>query len=96
MIRSVGVGGSSVNNQMPRRAQEAPQTPFPKIDGLERKPQPLPQVEEQPKKMMVGGKVMKHIRSIFEEVGNVVRKNADGDSLEVSKKAISMAKEMYK
>ena len=96
MIRSVGVGGSSVNNQMPRRTQEAPQVPFPKIDGLERKPQAQPQVEEQPKKLLAGGKVMKHLRSIFEEVGNVVRKNADGDSLEVSKKAITMAKELYK
>lgn len=96
MIRSVGVGGSGVSNQMPRRTQEAPQTPFPKIDGLERKPGAQVQVEEQPKKMMVGGKVMKHLRSIFEEIGNVVRKNADGDSLEVSKKAISMAKELYK
>lgn len=96
MIRSVGVGGSSVNNQMPRRTQETPQTPFPKIDGLERKPQTEPRVEEQPKKLMVGGKVVQHIRSIFDEIGNVVRKNADGDSLEVSKKAISMAKELYK
>lgn len=95
MIRSVGVGGSNVNNQMPRRTQETPQTPFPKIDGLERKPQAQSQVEEKPKKMMVGGKVMQHIRSIFDEVGNVVRKNADGDSLEVSKRAITMAKEMY-
>lgn len=89
MIRSVGVGGSNVNNQSPRRPQQVPQSPFPDISGLniDKKTEAKTQ---QP--VMVGVKPAPHVQSIFDEENGVVRLNADGDRLEVSKKAISLAK----
>lgn len=96
MIRSVGVGGSNVSNQLPRRTKEVPNTPFPNLSGLKNdKIQQVEATQPEVKKMMVGGKVAPHLRSIFEEVGNVMRKNADGDRLEVSKKAILLAKDLF-
>lgn len=96
MIRSVGVGGSNVSNQLPRRTKEVPNTPFPNLSGLENKQTQQVEVQQpEVKKMMVGGKVAPHLRSIFDEEGNVLRKNADGDCLEVSKRAISLAKDFF-
>ena len=91
MIRSVGVGGSSVNNQPPRRPQQAPQTPFPDISGLgDERTSGAAKAQQS---VMVGVKPAPHIKSIFDEENGVIRLNADGDRLEVSKKAISLAKE---
>lgn len=42
---------------------------------------------------MVGVKPAPHLQSVFDEENGVIRLNADGDRLEVSKKAISLAKE---
>ena len=42
---------------------------------------------------MVGVKLAPHLQSIFDEENGVIRLNADGDRLEVSKRAISLAKE---
>ena len=91
MIRSVGVGGSSVSNQSPRRSQQAPQTPFPDISGLGDAKSSASTKAQQP--LMVGVKPAPHLQSIFDEENGVVRLNADGDRLEVSKRAISLAKE---
>ena len=91
MIRSVGVGGSSVSNQPPRRPQKAPQTPFPDISGLGDAKSSASAKAQQP--FMVGVKLAPHLQSIFDEENGVIRLNADGDRLEVSKKAISLAKE---
>ena len=91
MIRSVGVGGSSVSNQPPRRPQQASQTPFPDITGLG-DDKSAATAKAQPS-IMVGVKPAPHLQSIFEEENGVIRLNADGDRLEVSKKAISLAKE---
>ena len=91
MIRSVGVGSSSVSNQQPRRPQQAPQTPFPDISGLGDAKSSASAQTKQP--IMVGVKPAPHLQSIFEEENGVIRLNADGDRLEVSKKAISLAKE---
>ena len=91
MIRSVGVGGSSVSNQPPRRPQQAPQTPFPDLAGLGDDKSAATAKAQQ--SIMVGVKLAPHLQSIFEEENGVIRLNADGDRLEVSKKAISLAKE---
>lgn len=91
MIRSVGVGGSSVSNQPPRRPQQALQTPFPDISGLGDAKSSASAKAQQP--IMVGVKPAPHVQSIFDEENGVIRLNADGDRLEVSKKAISLAKE---
>ena len=91
MIRSVGVGGSSVSNQPSRRPQQAPQTPFPDISGLGDERASAAAKAQQ--SVMVGVKPAPHIKSIFDEENGVIRLNADGDRLEVSKKAISLAKE---
>ena len=91
MIRSVGVGGSSVNNQPPRRSQQVPQTPFPDILGLGDENSTASAKAQQP--VMVGVKLAPHLQSIFDEENGVIRLNADGDRLEVSKRAISLAKE---
>ena len=91
MIRSVGVGGSSVSNQPPRRSQKTPQTPFPDISGLGDAKSSSSAKAQQP--VMVGVKLAPHLKSIFDEENGVIRLNADGDRLEVSKKAISLAKE---
>lgn len=91
MIRSVGVGGSNVNNQAPRRPQQTPQTPFPDISGLNLDKKSTASAKGQ-QPMMVGVKPAPHLKSIFDEDNGVVRQNADGDRLEVSKKAILMAK----
>ena len=42
---------------------------------------------------MVGVKAKAELKSIFDEENGVVKLNADGDRLDVSKRAISMAKE---
>ena len=47
------------------------------------------------KPIMVGVKPKNHLTSILEETAGVMRLNADGDKLEVSKMAIKMAKELY-
>ena len=91
MIRSVGVGGSSVSNQPSRRPQQAPKTPFPDISGLGDERTSVAAEAQQP--VMVGVKLAPHLQSIFDEENGVIRLNADGDRLEVSKKAISLAKE---
>ena len=91
MIRSVGVGGSSVSNQPPRRSQQVPQTPFPDILGLGDENSTASAKAQQP--FMVGVKLAPHLQSIFDEENGVIRLNADGDRLEVSKRAISLAKE---
>ena len=91
MIRSVGVGGSSVSNQPPRRPQQVPQTPFPDISGLGDEKSTASTKAQQP--TMVGVKLAPHLQSIFDEENGVIRLNSDGDRLEVSKKAISLAKE---
>ena len=91
MIRSVGVGGSSVSNQPPRRPQQVPQTPFPDISGLGDAKSSSSAKAQQP--VMVGVKLAPHLQSIFDEENGVIRLNADGDRLEVSKRAISLAKE---
>ena len=93
MIRSVGAGSTGLSNQTRRKAQPETTVPFPKIDGqsVETK-QGLPELKkEQP--MMVGVKPKAQLKSIFDETTSVVKLNADGDRLEVSKRAITLAKE---
>ena len=94
MIRSVGAGGTSLNG-LPQRKPQQPETPFPKIgkDTGRVEEQAVPQ--ETTKLIMVGVKPKNHLTSILEETAGVMRLNADGDKLEVSKMAIKMAKELY-
>ena len=94
MIRSVGVGGSNVNNQSPRRPQQVPQSPFPDISGLNVGEKSTASTKAR-ESIMVGVKPAPHLQSIFDEENGVVRLNADGDRLEVSRKAISLAKTNY-
>ena len=90
MIRSVGVGGSNVSNQQ-KRAQKAPETPFPKLGKTSE--EEVGTSEQKP--LMVGVKMAPHVRSILEEETNYMRLNADGDRLDVSKKAIQLAKDRF-
>lgn len=91
MIRSVGVGGSNVSNQQ-RRTPKTPETPFPQIPNLNKEPLNEP---AQDKPLLVGVKANPLVRSILEEEQGYMRQNADGDRLEVSKKAITLAKERF-
>ena len=94
MIRSVGAGGTSLNG-LPQRRPQQPETPFPKIGKGSTAVEEKAFSEQQPKPVMVGVKPKSHLVSILEETSGVSRKNADGDKLEVSGKAIQMAKELY-
>lgn len=91
MIRSVGAGGTGLNNNPQRRTQREPHVAFPNISGLPLDEQKEASVAEKP--LMVGVKPNKNVPSIFDEKNGVVRLNADGDRLEVSKRAIAIAKE---
>ncbi|WP_339216342.1 DNA primase [Solibacillus sp. FSL W8-0372] len=94
MIRSVGTGSSSLTNQTRPRNQQT--TAFPKIgedQGIEQKQEKLRTVDTEQAPIMVGVKPKAQLKSIFDEINDVVKKNADGDRLEVSKRAISLAKE---
>lgn len=91
MIRSVGAGSTGLNNQPQRRTQREPNVAFPNISGLPLDLEKEAKVAEKP--LMVGVKPNKNITSIFDERNGVVRLNADGDRLEVSKRAIAIAKE---
>ncbi|MEK3765583.1 DNA primase [Solibacillus sp. FSL K6-4121] len=94
MIRSVGTGSSSLTNQTRPRSQQT--TAFPKIgeeQGFAPKQEKLRTEEFEKAPMMVGVKPKAQLKSIFDEINDVVKKNADGDRLEVSKRAISLAKE---
>ena len=95
MIRSVGAGSTGLNNQT-RRKQPEVTSPFPKIgktDTAHSTEEQVGQVKKEQPQMMVGVKPKAQLKSIFEEQSNVVKLNADGDRLEVSKHAISLAKE---
>lgn len=91
MIRSVGAGSTGLNNQPQRRTQREPHVAFPNISGLPLDLEKETKVADKP--MMVGVKPNKNVSSIFDEKNGVVRLNADGDRLEVSKRAIAIAKE---
>ena len=95
MIRSVGAGSSGLNNETRRKKQPEQNIPFPKIglDGVAAKQDEVRDIESQQAPLMVGVKPKAQLKSIFEEDSNVVKLNADGDRLEVSKRAISLAKE---
>lgn len=94
MIRSVGAGGTNLNG-LPQRKPQQTEVPFPKIGRGSATVEEKPFSEQQPKTMMVGVKPKSHLVSILEETSGVVRKNADGDKLEVSGKAILMAKKWF-
>lgn len=91
MIRSVGAGSASLNNNPQRRTQREPHVAFPNISGLPLDGQKEAKVSERP--LMVGVKPNKNMTSIFDERNDYVRLNADGDRLEVSKRAIAIARE---
>ncbi|MEK4629022.1 MAG: DNA primase [Solibacillus sp.] len=95
MIRSVGAGNTGLSNQTRRKTQPEQTIPFPKIDqsGVSLEKEQLQGVEGGRPQMMVGVKAKAQLKSIFDEENGVVKLNADGDRLEVSKRAISMAKE---
>lgn len=93
MIRSVNAGGTSLNS-LPQRKPQQPQSPFPKINGGSTAvEEQTASKQDEVKSMMVGVKPKSHLQSILDEKSSVVRLNADGDRLDVSKKAISLAKE---
>lgn len=94
MIRSVGAGGTSLNG-LPQRKPQQPETPFPKIGKGGVITEGSVSSATEPKTLMVGVKPKSHLVSILEETSGVVRKNADGDKLEVSGKAIQMAKKLF-
>ena len=95
MIRSVSAGGTGLNGLPPKRQQQ-PEVPFPKINtgdtAVDHKPLLSGSGE---KSLMVGVKPKTHLQSILDETSGVVRLNADGDRLEVSKVAIKKAKEYF-
>ena len=96
MIRSVGAGSAGLNNQTRRKTQPEANMPFPKIDGNDQvgaAKEGLSEVKKEPQTMMVGVKPKAQLKSIFDENSSVVKLNADGDRLEVSKRAITLAKE---
>lgn len=97
MIRSVGAGSTGLNNQPRRKTQQEQTTPFPKIGGandVSTSKEELGGVQSEKAPMMVGVKPKAQLKSIFDEPNGVVKLNADGDRLEVSKRAISLAKEV--
>lgn len=95
MIRSVGAGTSGLNAQTRRKAHPEKTMPFPPIDKSRvlREQDEIRTATSEPTPMMVGGKVKAELTSIFDEENGVLKLNADGDRLEVSKRAISLAKE---
>ena len=97
MIRSVGAGSSSATNQTRPRNIQQQTTAFPKIgeeQGFAPKQEKLRTEGFEKAPIMVGVKPKAQLKSIFDEINDVVKKNADGDRLEVSKRAISLAKEI--
>lgn len=97
MIRSVGTGSSSLNNQTRPRNLQQQTTAFPKIgedQSVAREQEKLRTDEAKKGPVMVGVKPIAQLKSIFDEPNGVVKLNADGDKLEVSKRAISLAKEV--
>lgn len=94
MIRSVGAGGTGLNG-LPQRKPQQPETPFPKIGKGSTVAGGGTATATESKPIMVGVKPKSHLVSILEEISGVVRKNADGDKLEVSGKAILMAKKLF-
>ena len=96
MIRSVGAGTSGLNAQTRRKAKPEQTMPFPPIDKsrILNEQEEIHTVKTEPAPMMVGGKTKANLKSIFDEENGVVKLNADGDRLEVSKRAISLAKEI--
>lgn len=97
MIRSVGTGSSSLNNQTRPRNLQQQTTAFPKIgeeQGVTREQEKIRTGEPEKGPMMVGVKPKAQLKSIFDEPNGVVKQNADGDKLEVSKRAITLAKEV--
>jgi len=96
MIRSVGAGSAGLSNQTRRKSQPEANMPFPKINGQDQvgaAKEGLSELKKEQQTMMVGVKPKAQLTSIFEENGNVMKLNADGDRLEVSKRAITLAKE---
>lgn len=95
MIRSVGSGSAGLNNQTRRKTQPEQSMPFPSIDkgGILLDKEEVKDIQSGRPQMMVGVKVKAELKSIFDEDNGVVKLNADGDRLEVSKRAISLAKE---
>lgn len=91
MIKSVSAGGSNIGVFSPGRVQERTQTPFPKLGGKELLGEE--KTGESRKLLVAGAKMTADVQSIIEEENGVVRLNADGDRLEVSQRAISLAKE---
>ena len=97
MIRSVGAGSTGLNNQPRRKSHQEQTMPFPKIGGandVSSSKGELGGVQSEKSPMMVGVKPKAQLKSIFDEPNGVVKLNADGDRLEVSKRAISLAKEV--
>ena len=95
MIRSVGAGSSGLSNQTRRKSQPEQTMPFPPIDkgGIASREDDIRSVITERAPMMVGVKAKASLKSIFDEDNGVVKLNADGDCLEVSKRAITLAKE---
>ncbi|MCH7321995.1 DNA primase [Solibacillus sp. MA9] len=96
MIRSVGAGSTGLNNQSRRKAQPEASIPFPKVGsgGQVGTTQEQPaKIRQESQTMMVGVKPKSQLKSIFDETTSVVKLNADGDRLEVSKRAITLAKD---
>lgn len=95
MIRSVGAGSPGLNNQTRRKTQPEQSMPFPPIDKdiILTKQEEVSDLIKEQGPLMVGVKAKAQLKSIFDEENGVVKLNADGDRLEVSKRAISLAKE---
>lgn len=95
MIRSVGAGSTGLSNQTRRKTPQEQTIPFPKVgDGtISLNKEEIQETSPSKAPLMVGVKVKSELKSIFDEVNGVVKLNADGDRLEVSKRAISIAKE---
>ena len=97
MIRSVGAGSSSLKNETRSRNLQQQTTAFPKIgeeQHVTQEQEKLRTDEAKREPRMVGVKPKTQLKSIFDEPNGVVKLNADGDKLEVSKRAISLAKEV--
>ncbi|MEG0471471.1 MAG: DNA primase [Solibacillus sp.] len=95
MIRSVGAGSTGLSNQTRRKTQPEQTIPFPKVgnEAVSLTKDEIGGAAPSKAPLMVGVKAKAELKSIFDEVNGVVKLNADGDRLEVSKRAISMAKE---
>lgn len=95
MIRSVGAGSTGLSNQTRRKTQPEQTIPFPKVgnEAVSLTKDEIGGAAPSKAPLMVGVKAKAELKSIFDEDNGVVKLNADGDRLEVSKRAISMAKE---